>query len=148
MRMKQSWTGVKVKSGPQTGDCATCWPTMIAPISPTKPNSDTSPTRPGRTQRDHAPIPSASGTVAATVKLPHGLSASARTTTSASTASRITMMRKVPPSTMAPAAGPSSIRTSSPSERPSRRIEMKRMMKSWTAPASTTPASSHNVPGR
>lgn len=36
----------------------------------------------------------------------------------------------------------------SPSERPLRRLEMNRIMKSCTAPAVTTPTTSHNRPGR
>ena len=88
------------------------------------------------------------GIVDITVKVPQGLSASALTTISASTASRITMIRKVPNRAMMPGTVPSSARISSPSERPSRRIDTNRTMKSCTAPASTTPARIHSMPGR
>ena len=63
------------------------------------------------------------GMVAKTVKVPHGLSASALTTTSASTASRMTMIMSTPMRAMVPAAGPFRTRIMSPSERPSRRVE-------------------------
>ncbi len=58
------------------------------------------------------------------------------------------MIRKAPNSAMVPATWPISSRTSSPSERPLRRLEMNRTMKSCTAPARTTPAISQRVPGR
>ena len=58
------------------------------------------------------------------------------------------MIMKAPTSAIVPGTAPISIRTSSPSDRPSRRIEMNRIMKSCTAPASTTPARIHKVPGR
>lgn len=45
----------------------------------------------------------ASGTVAATVNMPQGLSASALTTISASTARMMTMIMKAPNSAMVPA---------------------------------------------
>jgi hypothetical protein len=94
------------------------------------------------------PIAMASGIVTATVNVPHGLSPSALTTISPSAARMMIMMASVPTSAMAPAAGPISILTISPSERPSRRIEQNRTTKSCTAPANTTPASNQIVPGR
>jgi hypothetical protein len=86
--------------------------------------------------------------VANTVKVPHGLPASALTTTSARTARRIIMIRSTPNMAITPATGPISERTMSPSERPSRRVEMNRTIRSWTAPANTTPARIQSVPGR
>ena len=47
-----------------------------------------------------------------------------------------------------PATGPISERTMSPSERPSRRVDKKSTVMSWTAPAKTTPARIQSVPGR
>ncbi|MNT00654.1 hypothetical protein D3C86_932310 [compost metagenome] len=91
---------------------------------------------------------SATGIVAATVKLPQGDSASAFTTIRASTARMMIMIMKVPNSAIMPGTTPISCLTRSPSERPSRRVEMNRMMKSCTAPANTTPASTHSKPGR
>ena len=88
------------------------------------------------------------GTVMATVNMPHGLSASAFTTMRARTARMMIMMRKVPMSAMIPGSGQVSERIRSPSERPSRRIETKRTMKSCTAPAITTPARIQSIPGR
>ena len=90
----------------------------------------------------------AMGMVAITVNMPQGLSASALTTISASTARMMIMIRKAPNSAMVPAVLPISSRTRSPSERPSRRLDNTSTRKSCTAPASTTPAISHSVPGR
>ncbi|MNO04401.1 hypothetical protein D3C81_2254150 [compost metagenome] len=80
--------------------------------------------------------------------MPQGLWASALTTIIASTASMITMIMKVATRAMTPATGPISDLISSPRERPSRRVETNSTMKSCTAPASTTPASSQSMPGR
>ena len=88
------------------------------------------------------------GMVMATVNVPHGLSPSAFTTTSPSAARMMIMIPSVPTSATPPATGPISIFTISPRERPSRRIEQNRMMKSCTAPANTTPTRIHSVPGR
>ena len=91
---------------------------------------------------------SAMGIVAATVKTPHGDSASAFTTTSASTASRMIIIERIAITPMTPAAVFNSSRTICASDLPSRRMEAKRMTKSCTAPPSTTPMRIHNVPGR
>ena len=88
------------------------------------------------------------GIVAHTAKVPHGEPNSAMTTTSASTASRMNMIDSTPSSAMTPAVGPISVRIRSPSERPSRRVEMNMTVMSCTAPAKITPASSQIVPGR
>ncbi|MCG3778153.1 MAG: hypothetical protein JW388_0861 [Nitrospira sp.] len=90
----------------------------------------------------------AMGMVAPTVNTPHGLSASAFTTTSASTASRMIMMARMATRPIDPAVEFNSSRTICASERPSRRIEQNRITKSCTAPPSTTPMRIHNVPGR
>ena len=79
--------------------------------------------RPGRNTRRYRPITTAIGMVIATVKVPQGLCASARTTTSDSTASRITMIIRIPIIAVTPAAAPISLRIISPSDRPSRRVE-------------------------
>ena len=52
------------------------------------------------------------------------------------------MIMKQATSAGTPAVGPISSLTSSPSERPSRRVETNSTIKSCTAPASTTPARS------
>ena len=88
------------------------------------------------------------GMVADTVNSPHGECASAFTTMRASTARMITMIMNVPTSAITPGTGPSSALTRSPSERPSRRTDMNSTMKSCTAPANTTPARIHSMPGR
>jgi len=88
------------------------------------------------------------GTVQAMVKRPHGEARSAFTTISASTASRMIMIA----STATIAVTPVTLLTSSfaiwPSDLPSRRSEQNRIVKSCTAPPSTTPITSHRVPGR
>ena len=88
------------------------------------------------------------GIVALTVKMPHGLSASAFTTTSASTASRITRMHRIATSASAPAAVLTSSFTIWPSDFPSRRSEQNRITKSCTAPPSATPIMIQSAPGR
>ncbi len=90
----------------------------------------------------------AMGIVAPTVKTPQGLSASAFTTTSASTANKITMIAKIAISAIAPAVVFNSSLTIWPSDLPSRRSEEKRMTKSCTAPPSVTPINTHSVPGK
>jgi len=91
---------------------------------------------------------SATGTVAITVNVPQGECASAFTTIRANTARMMIMIMKAPNSAITPGTLPISCLTISPSERPSRRVEMNSTMKSCTAPASTTPAKIHNRPGR
>lgn len=96
----------------------------------------------------YTPIISAIGIVAITVNMPQGLSASALTTTIASTARMMIMIRKAPNKAMVPGTWPISSRTRSPSERPLRRLDRNSTTKSCTAPASTTPTTSHSRPGR
>ena len=120
----------------------------MAAISSTKPMMDTSPMRPGRMKRRYTPMNSATGIVAATVNVPHGESASAFTTMSASTARMMIMIMNAPNSAISPGTVPISCLTRSPSERPSRRVEMNSTIKSCTAPANTTPARIHSRPGR
>ena len=83
--------------------------------------------------------------VQAIVNSPQGDALSALTTISASTASRMIMIRST-------ATIPAMAFTSSfamwPRDFPSRRSEQKRIVKSCTAPANTTPITSHSVPGR
>ena len=90
----------------------------------------------------------AMGMVAPTVKTPHGLSASALTTTSASTASKIIMIARMAMTPMTPAVVLSSSFTILASDFPLRRIEQNRITKSCTAPPSTTPIRIHSAPGR
>ncbi len=86
--------------------------------------------------------------VHARVKTPHGDSASALTMTSASTASRITMIARMATMAHQPVNGPISSFAIWPSDLPSRRTEPARMTKSCTAPARTTPTTIQMVPGR
>ena len=96
----------------------------------------------------HTPMTSAMGIVHDSVKRPHGLSRSALTTTSASTASRMIMIAKIATIAASPATGFTSSFAIWPSDLPSRRIDAHRIRKSCTAPPRTTPAISQIVPGR
>ena len=87
-------------------------------------------TLPTRPQRKYPPMNIAMGTVAPTVKTPHGLSASALITTSASTASRMIMMARMATMPMTPAVEWSSSLTICASDLPLRRIEQNRITKS------------------
>ena len=82
------------------------------------------------------------------VTVPHGLSRSAFTTTSASTEIRMIMMPRMETSAVAPATVPISSLAICPSDLPSRRIDAQRITKSCTAPPSTTPTRIQRAPGR
>src|SRR2546430_699561 len=129
-----------VSMGARTGCWSTQRPPSSASTSSTSPRAVAPATSCGRTTRMYQPITMAIGIVAPTVNVPHGLWRSAFTTTSASTAIRITMMKKTPRSAAKPPSGPISSLAICPSERPSRRRLPQRMQKSCTAPPSTTPA--------
>ena len=88
------------------------------------------------------------GIVAATVNVPQGLSANAFTTIRANTANRIVMIMKVPNKAITPGISPSSDLIKSPRERPSRRTETNKIMKSCTAPAKIAPTKIHITPGK
>jgi len=88
------------------------------------------------------------GMVAAMVNVPQGLPFSAFTTTSAITASMMTMINSTVIKAAKPATLPISSRAICPSDLPSRRMEANRMTKSCTAPPSTAPMMIHSVPGR
>ncbi len=90
----------------------------------------------------------AMGIVAAMVNTPHGLSASALTTTSPSTARRMVMMARMLTSATSPANGPTSSRTIWPRDLPRRRTEQNMITLSCTAPPSVAPISIHSIPGR
>ena len=94
------------------------------------------------------PITTAIGIVAAIVNKPHGLSASAFTTTSPSTASKITMIAMMLTNATNPANGPTSSRTICPSDRPPRRTEQNITTQSCTAPPRVAPIRIHNIPGK
>jgi hypothetical protein len=79
---------------------------------------------------------------------PHGDSARARTTTRASTASRITMIERTAMRAAAPPTGPISSRAICPSDLPSRLREKKSVVMSCTAPARMTPTMIQIVPGK
>ena len=81
------------------------------------------------------------------VKVPHALSWSALTTARPSPARAMTMMKRIATAAVVPATGPISWRAISANERPPRRVEAQRMMKSWTAPARQTPTTSQMSPG-
>ncbi len=88
------------------------------------------------------------GMVIASENTPHGDSASAFTTTSASTANRMIMMARTATRAAIPPTGPISSRAICPRDRPLRRIEKNSTTMSCTAPAKTTPTMIQIVPGR
>ena len=88
------------------------------------------------------------GMVIVIEKMPHGLSASALTTISASTAMRIAMIARVATRAAVPPMTPSSSRAICPRERPRRRVEKNRTSQSCTAPAAIAPTMIQIVPGR
>ena len=91
---------------------------------------------------------SAIGIVQAMVNVPHGLSASAFTTSSPSPASATVMMNRTAMEAETPATGPTSFLAISASEQPSRRTEATSTTKSCTAPAKTAPIRIQSAPGR
>ncbi|GAA1033950.1 hypothetical protein GCM10009557_37250 [Virgisporangium ochraceum] len=91
---------------------------------------------------------SAIGIVIAIENVPHGESASAFTTTSASTPSRMIMMTNTEINAATPPIGPISSRAIWPRLFPLRRIEKNMTTMSCTAPAKITPRMIHMVPGR
>ena len=91
---------------------------------------------------------SAIGMVSPIEKTPHGDSASAFTTTSASTARMMIMIAKTAIRAATPPTGPISSRTIWPSDLPLRRIEKNSTTMSCTAPARMTPTTIQIVPGR
>ena len=88
------------------------------------------------------------GIVIASENVAHGDCASALTTTSASTASRMIMIEKTAIRAAMPPTGPISSRAIWPRLLPSRRIEKNRITMSCTAPAKMTPTTIQIVPGR
>ena len=80
--------------------------------------------------------------------MPHGESFSAFTITSATTASRITMIASTAISAIIPPRLLTSSRAICPSDLPSRRIEQNRIVKSCTQPPSAAPTISQSVPGK
>ena len=83
----------------------------------------------------------------AMVNVPHGLSASALTTTMPSPAMAMTTMKRMAMAPASQATGPISSRVISASERPPRRTDAHRITKSCTAPARQHPATSQMKPG-
>ena len=137
-----------MKSGAQVGDSETQPPATSARTRSAAPAREASPTLPGLQDFIHHPINTAMGMVQAMVKNPQGEARSAFTTTSASTARRMIMMRRIAIIPVTPATRLISSLAICPSDFPSRRSEQQRMVKSWTAPASTTPMTIQIVPGR
>ena len=82
------------------------------------------------------------------VKAPQGLSLSAFTIISATTASRITRMLSTEINATVPAVLLISSRAIWPSDLPSRLTEKSRITKSCTHPAKTAPTSIQSVPGK
>jgi hypothetical protein len=90
---------------------------------------------------------SASGIDTPIVNVPQALSCKALTTARPSPARAITITNRIATPVVTPATGPISARAISASDPPPRRVEAHRTMKSWTAPARQTPATSQISPG-
>ena len=93
------------------------------------------------------PIANPIGMVAPIVNVLHALSASALTTAMPRPASAMTRMARTATAAIVPATGPISVLAMSASERPPRLVDAHRVMKSCTAPARQTPATSQISPG-
>ena len=98
--------------------------------------------------RKPAPMTNAIGMVIAMVKTPHGLFASACTTTNASTAIKMIMIASTLTSANAPTLGPISSFTICPSVFPRRRTEANSTIISCTPPPSVAPINIQSVPGK
>ena len=95
----------------------------------------------------YSPIPIAIGIVLPIVNTPHGLPASAFTTTIPSPASVTSKMNSTAIIATSPAKGLISVRATSASDLPLCRAEATSTVKSCTAPASTAPVTSQISPG-
>ena len=91
-----------VNAAATSGCAATQRPAKSAPTRSTSPIALASSTCPGRIQRRWMPISSAIGIVSPIVTTPHGLDASALTTTSASTAISTTIIPRIATSAVVP----------------------------------------------
>ena len=129
------------------GKCPRNCPPQTAKKSPTIPNAVIQLTL-NRPLRNPAPISKAIGIVIAMVKTPHGLFASACTTTKASTASKITIMASTLINASAPTPRPISSFTICPSVLPRRRTDANSTIMSWTPPPIVAPIKIQSVPGR
>ncbi len=96
----------------------------------------------------YAPISKAMGIVSPTVTTPHGLSPSAFTTISASTAISTIMIPRIATNATMPATGPISSFAIWPRDLPFRRTLDARITKSCTAPPRATPITIQIAPGR
>ena len=90
----------------------------------------------------------ASGMVAAIVNKPHGLSASAFTTTRPSTARMMVMIASRLTIAIRPITGLSSSLSIWPSDLPLRRIEENSTTASCTPPPRVAPTRIHSIPGK
>ena len=90
----------------------------------------------------------ATGIVADTVNVAHGLCFMALTTTKPSTAIRMIIMLNVPINAAVPPKAPNSSRAICPKLLASRRVDKNKVTMSCTQPPNTAPNNIHNVPGR
>ena len=103
--------------------------------------------RPLRQTYIQKPMKMPRGIVMAMVKVPQMLSARALTTLMPRPAMATIRMNRMAMEATMPAEGEISIVTISASDFPPRLVEAHRIIESWTAPASTTPATSQIRPG-
>ena len=145
MMAHASWVDLRVSAAVHSGD--RYFPPTTAPNNPRTPKREAAVTLtfPLLIMR---PMTKASGMVHAMVKSPHGLSASALTTTRPSTANRIVIMANKLIIATRPMKGFSSSLSIWPRDFPSLRMEAKRVTASCTPPPRVAPTSSQRVPGR
>ncbi len=116
--------------------------TMVTPIR------DASMTLPGRILYIHSAVASAAGMVKMIVESPQALSPSAFTTTYATEASVMMMMKSVAIEAVKPPTGPIVLAVMRESERPSSRVDAHRITKSCTPPARHAPTTIQAKLGR
>src|SRR5436190_98979 len=92
MTQNASVTADNLKIGAIDSECETHWPPKMLSTTRANPITEHSSTLPGLQKRRYSPMNTAIGIVAAIVNAPQGLSLSALTTTSATTASRMIMI--------------------------------------------------------
>src|SRR5262250_3537829 len=92
MMANASATPLHVNTCAQAGESATHWPATTTKTTSATPIAEASSTLPGRRNRRYTPSSMAIGMVMASVNVAQGDDFSAFTTTSATTASKITMI--------------------------------------------------------
>jgi hypothetical protein len=138
----------QVNISAKKGIPAAHFPAHTHPNRPNTPNTVTQAVLVPPAPRIPTPIAKANGMVKTIVNNPHGLSANARTTTSANTAINIVMIPNNPTTAKVPATGPTSSRNICPTDFPLLRTLSHKIMLSCTAPPKTAPIKIQRNPGK